>query len=96
MLDRYKIHFPDTTYPPIDLAPHQSLSEQLTIRNSPILFGCRTGICGTCLVEVQGEIAPPDPEELEMLDLIAPNRPQARLACQIDLTADVQIWRLET
>ena len=96
MPDRYKVYFPDTTYPPIDLAAHQNLSEHLTIRDSPVLFGCRTGICGTCLVEVRGEIAPPAADELEVLNLIAPDRPQARLACQIALTADVQIWRLET
>ena len=95
-IDRYKIHFPHTDYHSIDLAAHQNLSEQLTIRNSPVLFGCRTGICGTCLVAVRGEIAPPDSEEQELLEALAPEHPHARLACQIDLTADLEIWLMET
>ncbi|MDZ8053028.1 MAG: 2Fe-2S iron-sulfur cluster binding domain-containing protein [Aulosira sp. ZfuVER01] len=89
------ISFPETDYLPISLQPHQNLSEQLTIQNSPVLFGCRTGICGTCLVEVIGEIPPPQPDEREMLDTLAPTYPHARLACQLDLTANVEIRRLE-
>ncbi|MBW4562415.1 MAG: 2Fe-2S iron-sulfur cluster binding domain-containing protein [Mojavia pulchra JT2-VF2] len=52
------ISFPRSDYVPITLEIHQNLSEHLTIQNSPVLFGCRTGICGTCLVEVIGEISP--------------------------------------
>ncbi|MBC6436085.1 2Fe-2S iron-sulfur cluster binding domain-containing protein, partial [Nostoc sp. HG1] len=44
----------------MSLIPHQNLSEHLTIQNSPVLFGCRTGICGTCLVEVNGTIPSPN------------------------------------
>ncbi len=45
MSDLCKISFPETDYPPINLPHHQNLSEHLTIQNSPVLFGCRTGIC---------------------------------------------------
>ncbi|BAY32013.1 ferredoxin [Nostoc carneum NIES-2107] len=86
-----KISFPGTNYPPINLQPHQNLSENLTIQNSPVLFGCRTGICGTCLVEVIGEIPPPLPNEQEMLDTLAPDNQKARLACQLDLTTNIEI-----
>jgi ferredoxin len=95
MPDFCKIFFPGTDYPFLNLQPHQNLSEHLTIQNSPVLFGCRTGICGTCLVEVIGEIPPPQADEQEMLDTLAPNNPNARLACQLDLTTNVQICRLE-
>ena len=60
-----------------------------------MLFGCRTGICGTCLIEVKGEIPPPQPDEQEMLDTLACNNVNARLACQIRLTANLEIRRME-
>jgi len=89
------ISFPGTDYPHITLQARENLSEYLTIQNSPVLFGCRTGICGTCLVEVVGEVSPPESDELEILNTLAPNYPNARLACQLDLTASVEIRRLE-
>jgi ferredoxin len=93
--DLYTISFPGTDYPPITLQPHQNLSEHLTIQNSPVLFGCRTGICGTCLVEVIGDIPAAKVDEQEVLDTLAPDRPNARLACQLDLTANVEICQLD-
>lgn len=95
MSQLYTISFFVNDYTPITLEFHQNLSEHLTIQNSPVLFGCRTGICGTCLVEVIGDIPPPQPDEQEMLDALAPNYPNARLACQINLTADIEIHRLK-
>lgn len=87
----YKIQFPQTNYQPIHLEENQNLSELLTIENSPVLFGCRTGICGTCLVVVEGDIPPPLGDEKELLEILAPENPKARLACQIQLTNDIQI-----
>jgi ferredoxin len=102
------VAFPQSNYPAIALRPHQPLGQHLTIHNSPVLFGCRTGICGTCLVKVLGTIPPPEMEEQEVLAVLVPdslsglvagsatpNQPQPRLACQIDLTADLLIWRFE-
>lgn len=87
----YVISFPETNYPPITLEAGQSISQHLNITNSPVLFGCRTGICGTCLVRVKGNIPPPSKEEQEVLDILAPAEPKARLACQIELTSDLEI-----
>ena len=71
------------------------MSEHLTIENSPVLFGCRTGICGTCLVEVEeernGQLLAPAADESELLEIIAPDLSRARLACQIELRADIKI-----
>ena len=89
------VSFPQTDYPPITLQHYQSLSEHLTIQNSPVLFGCRTGICGTCLVEVIGDIPAALADEREMLDTVAPNVENARLACQIEITTNVEICRLQ-
>ena len=75
--------------------PHgASLSQVLTIENSPLLFGCRTGICGTCIARVDvksGTLPPPTEDEKDVLDLLCPNEPKARLACQIKLSADLLI-----
>ena len=86
-----KVQFSGTNYQPIYVEKNQKISEYLTIENSPVLFGCRTGICGTCLVVVEGDIPPPSSEEKEILEILAPDKPKARLACQIQLTNDITI-----
>lgn len=85
------ISFPKSQFLPLSLKLDDALAEYLTVQNSPILFGCRTGLCGTCLVRVTGEIPPPKAEEIELLEILAPHDPQARLACQIELTGDIAI-----
>ena len=92
---RYSVSFPGTSYLPITLEAHQKLSQHLTVQNSPVLFGCRTGICGTCLVLVNGETLPPSAEEQEVLALLAPEHTNARLACQLKLTSNIEITHLE-
>ncbi len=87
----HTIQFPQTDYESINLENNQNLSEYLTVENSPILFGCRTGICGTCLVVIEGDIPPPSAEEKELLEILAPKNPKARLACQIQLTNNIDI-----
>lgn len=92
---QHVISFSPESHPSINLVAGANLSEYLTTQNSPLLFGCRTGICGTCLIEIEheenGELPPPDDDEMELLEIIAADRPRARLACQIDLRADIRI-----
>ena len=85
------IDFPQTDYLPVKVSDRHLLSVSLTLQNSPILFGCRTGICGTCLVSATGEITPPAAEEKEVLDILAPDCSTARLACQIKPQGDLSI-----
>ncbi|MGK7940322.1 MAG: 2Fe-2S iron-sulfur cluster-binding protein [Crocosphaera sp.] len=85
------IYFADPKFSPITIKPHEPLAHHLTAENSPVLFGCRTGLCGTCLVEIIGEIPPPTKEEAEVLQILAPDNPRSRLACQIDVTQDIMI-----
>ncbi|MEM7796272.1 MAG: 2Fe-2S iron-sulfur cluster-binding protein [Cyanobacteria bacterium P01_C01_bin.118] len=87
----YKVSFPSSDHDVLELDAHTPLANVLTVQNSPILFGCRTGICGTCLVTISGDVPPADAEEQELLDVLAPNSPNARLACQINITHDLQI-----
>ncbi|HXG65455.1 MAG TPA: 2Fe-2S iron-sulfur cluster-binding protein [Blastocatellia bacterium] len=91
----YTVSFYGASRPAVRLHSGAILSEHLTVENSPVLFGCRTGICGTCLIEVEsqenGQLPDPLPDEQELLDIIAPDLPNARLACQIALCADIKI-----
>ena len=77
------------------LVAESNLSEHLTIANSSVLFGCRTGICGTCVVEIlsekNGRLAAPDSEEREILELLSSPQQNARLACQMKVQADLVI-----
>ena len=96
MSEEFSIHFPMAeACRDVKLPASCNLSEYLDIGDSPILFGCRTGICGTCVCRVRvhggGEIAPPSKGERELLALLVPRIPDARLACQIDLTAEISI-----
>jgi ferredoxin len=91
MKKKFSVSFPETDYQMIILDQSQKLSEYLTVQNSPVLFGCRTGICGTCLVIIEGDVLPPSDEEREVLEIFAPGNSQARLACQVKLMGDVQI-----
>jgi ferredoxin len=93
--DEHCISFSPASHSPVRLPPGAMLSEHLSVENSPLLFGCRTGICGTCLIEVEeatnGELGEPAADELELLEIIAPENQRARLACQIEMRADICI-----
>jgi ferredoxin len=90
-----EVRFDGAVYAALHLPCGSRLLEHLTMENSPVLFGCRAGMCGTCLIRVEptgdGALDPPDEAEVELLDLIAPGEPRARLACQLVLTADVRV-----
>ena len=85
------VSFPNSTHPPVELSEDTPLSLGLTLENSPILFGCRTGICGTCLVSATGDLEAPDAEEQEMLDVLTPDCSSARLACQIKAGENISL-----
>ncbi|HIK10232.1 MAG TPA: (2Fe-2S)-binding protein [Oscillatoriaceae cyanobacterium M33_DOE_052] len=89
------VRFPGTDYPPLELKAGDKLSEHLTAQNSPVLFGCRTGICGTCLVLVEGDIPPPGEDEREILYVMEMENTPARLACMVELTGDINLVFVE-
>ncbi len=95
MSEKFVVSFDDSSFEPVQLEAGSNLSEHLSIDNSPVLFGCRTGICGTCVIEVSAELNgaldPANEEERELLDLMAPGNPRARLACQIKVSANIRV-----
>ncbi|MCA9556155.1 MAG: (2Fe-2S)-binding protein [Myxococcales bacterium] len=85
------LRFPGTAFEPLEVPAGCDLSEHLTVMNSPLLFGCRTGLCGTCACVLEGEAPPPDADELEVLEAWGATTPGARLACQLRLEADADL-----
>lgn len=95
----YTITFPDTPHPPTVLPEGSNLSETLTVMNSPMLFGCRSGICGTCLVQIEEgyeQLIPATAEEREALEIYAPDNAKARLGCKVSLVADIALRKIQS
>lgn len=92
---KYKVSFTNSKYEPVELSENAELSEHLTIQNSPILFGCRTGICGTCLIKVHEETPVPlharTNNEEEFIEELFPGDKSLRLACQVKLCTNIKI-----
>ena len=98
-MESCKLEFPGTPYDPVVLDEGSSLAEELAVTNSPVLFGCRSGLCGTCLIEVEvteGELDDADSDEREALEVYAPGNAKARLACQLRLTASLRIRKIQS
>jgi len=91
MASEFRVQFPGTDFPELRVAGGLSLSRTLDVQNSPILFGCRTGICATCICLIEGLRRGPGEDEKEVLEIYAPEHPGARLACQVDVDADISI-----
>ncbi|CAM5549892.1 MULTISPECIES: 2Fe-2S iron-sulfur cluster-binding protein [Streptomyces] len=60
----------------------------------PIPFGCRSGSCGACVIEVLeglGSLGEPDPDELDFLEDLGRTGGTHRLACQCRLRGDATV-----
>ena len=94
----HRITFPGTDFAPVNLPDLACLPFHLTVQNSPLLFGCRSGLCGTCLIEAEpdsGGLEPPDESEAETLSIYAPGNVKARLACQLILSTSMRIRKIQ-
>ena len=97
-MTQFKIKFKESKFVDINLNEGVNLSEHLTAINSPILFGCRSGICGTCLIKIINgyeNLSAPSPEEIEALEIYGEGQNNIRLACQINIDADIEIKRAD-
>lgn len=91
-----RVRFDPESHPPLDLSDGTELSRALNVLNSPLLFGCRSGLCGTCLIEVLDGVLPePDSDEREALEVYAEGNPRARLACQIRVSGDLTLRKID-
>ena len=89
-----RVSFGDRTYVPVEVPAGCELAEHLDVHNSPVLFGCRTGLCGTCVSVVEGDLPPASADEAEVLDVEAPGVAGARLLCQLRPTSDLRVVRV--
>ena len=94
----HRVEFPGTIFAPLELPDLASLPLHLTVQNSPLLFGCRSGLCGTCLIEIETDepLPAPDLAVVEALEIYAPGNSRARLACQLLVSSDLRIRKLES
>jgi ferredoxin len=92
-VSRVTVRFAGGAFPPVEVPAGAELALVLDRAGAPVLFGCRTGLCGTCTSEVEGDLPPPSAEEREVLDIEAPDAPRARLVCQLRPHADLTIVR---
>jgi ferredoxin len=94
-----RIAFLNADKVPVVLNEGDNLSEKLNIHNSPILFGCRIGICGTCAIEIVEEdgspLHPRTHDEVGFLEAIAPGQDKVRLACQIRINTNLKVKKIE-
>lgn len=94
-----RIEFEGSNKLPLELKEGDNLAEKLNILNSPILFGCRIGICGTCaieIVEVDGsDLHARTHDEKGFLEAIAPGQDNVRLACQIHINTNLKVKKIE-
>ncbi len=82
-----------TTGETLQVEANRKLSEMLDVTNSPVLFGCRTGICATCMVRVVSgaEHLPPLTEDEEEVIEVYDGDEHCRLSCQLTLQGDVTL-----
>lgn len=78
----------------INVENGQKLSEISADQSSPIKFGCKKGMCGKCLVQINSglsNVSGIESKEMETLDLIAKENGKARLACSFQVQGDINI-----
>jgi ferredoxin len=90
-----QITFDTEGFAPLEVPAGAPLADALDGPHSPVFFGCKSGDCGTCVVDVDPEglekLAPASDEERATLEAFAPGRLFARLACQLRAEAPLRL-----
>jgi len=82
----------------VEVEANQTLTDICDEHPISLLFGCRDGACGTCLIEVTHgieNISPVTDIERDMLDVMAEDNPLARLACQCTVLGNISVRTLK-
>ncbi len=89
-MPKVKITTDDKTF---ESAPGQNFLELCENEDTSILFGCRDGACGACLIKVlegADNLSPMQDDEKDFLETLAAE-PNERLACQCKINGDVVV-----
>jgi ferredoxin len=94
-VETVQITFEEEGFAPFQAALGAELHDALDGAHSPVFFGCKTGNCGTCLVEICSAdfalLPSPSVDEADLLESLAPDRPNVRLACQVKAVSDLKL-----
>ncbi len=77
----------------IDVPDNYALIDMCEDHDTSILFGCRDGACGACMVKIiagSEHISPMEDNERDFLETMAA-QPNERLACQCRIHGDVTL-----
>ena len=75
----------------IEVADNYAMIDMCEDHETSILFGCRDGACGACMIKVlegQENLSPMQEDEKDFLETMAAE-PDERLACQCKVKGDV-------
>ncbi len=82
----------------VEINSNSPLTELGDMQQEILFFGCRAGACGTCAIKVhQGmeSLTEKNSKEEKLLEMMAVNAPDHRLACQCRVMGDVTIQPLD-
>lgn len=77
----------------VDVPSGSRLAHVCARNDLPVVFGCRAGRCGACLVQVidgPGNLIEPTGKETRLLEVLAAEQ-DWRLACQCVVVGDVKL-----
>ena len=77
----------------IEVADNYAMIDMCEEYETSILFGCRDGACGACMIRVlegKENLSPMEDDEKDFLETMAAE-PDERLACQCKVKGDVKI-----
>ena len=81
----------------IELAENSCLHQLDSIDQPDLVFGCLSGACGTCAIQVLvgvENLSPKNGKEYQLLDMLGLNGANCRLACQCRIYGDVRIKQI--
>lgn len=82
----------------VEINTNSPLTDLGDAQQEYLFFGCRAGACGTCAIKVHigmNSLTPKNEKEEKLLEMMAINAPDHRLACQCRVSGDVTIQPIE-
>src|SRR5258708_24962006 len=81
----------------VDAPDGGALADLCDEHDAAVPFSCRSANCGTCRIDVlegMDLLAPPEDDELDVLDIFGDDRNKRRLTCQAQIHAGGGVLRI--